>query len=210
MINLEEKKLLIASHNEGKIAEFRELLNFFDVKIISSKELKLPEPVEDGISFEENALIKAKSAAELSGIVALSDDSGIEVEALDKRPGIYSARWAGPDKNFVFAMSEINRMLDELGAFSEEKRRACFVCALCLYYPSGEHEFFVGKIDGKIVWPPRGKYGFGYDAIFLPDGLNKTFGELTSSEKHSWAIDKVGLSHRAIAFSKFAKFLTKK
>ncbi|MDG2187348.1 MAG: RdgB/HAM1 family non-canonical purine NTP pyrophosphatase [Hyphomicrobiales bacterium] len=207
MINFNEKKLLIASHNEGKISEFKELLDFFKIKIISSKDLGLPEPVEDGKSFEENALIKAKSAAELSKIVSLSDDSGIEVDSLDGKPGIYSARWAGPKKDFAFAMSKINRMLEEMSAFSDNERRARFICALCLYYPNGNHEYFIGKIEGKIVWPPRGRHGFGYDAMFLPDGMDKTFGELTSNEKHSWSIDKVGLSHRAKAFSKLAKYL---
>jgi len=209
MYDLHQDKLLIASHNEGKISEFRELLGLLKIDISSSKELKLPEPVEDGQTFEDNALIKAKSASNLSNLISLSDDSGIEIDALDKQPGIYSARWAGPKKDFDFAMREVTRLLDEKKIAIAE-RTARFVCALCLFYPNGEYHFFVGKVEGRVVWPPRGEYGFGYDAIFEPLNMNKTFGEITSGEKHSWTPKKVGLSHRAKAFAKFVSYLSQK
>ncbi len=206
MLSFDQNKLLIASHNEGKISEFRELLSFSELSIVSSKELGLIEPIEDGNTFEANALIKAKSGCELSGLTTLSDDSGLAVDALGGDPGIYSARWAGPNKDFDYAMKEVNRLLDEK-KIAEENRSARFICALCLYKPNGDYSFFVGEVDGKIVWPPRGEHGFGYDAIFKPnDGLD-TFGELTSIEKHSWSREKIGLSHRARAFDKFVKFL---
>tara|TARA_B100001057_G_C22702197_1_gene892224 strand:- start:438 stop:1073 length:636 start_codon:yes stop_codon:yes gene_type:complete len=208
MFELNQDKLLIASHNEGKISEFRELLTLLNIDIISSKELELPEPVEDGSTFEENALIKAKSASNLSNFISLSDDSGIEIDALDKQPGIYSARWAGPNKNFDLAMREVTRLLDE-NKVPVADRTARFVCALCLFFPNGKYHFFVGKIEGLVVWPPRGEYGFGYDAIFKPHNLDKTFGEITSEEKHSWKPRKVGLSHRAKAFAKFVSFLNR-
>tara|TARA_Y100000590_G_scaffold452259_1_gene595101 strand:- start:84322 stop:84945 length:624 start_codon:yes stop_codon:yes gene_type:complete len=201
-----DKKILIASHNEGKISEIKELLYKFDIQTTCSKDYNLPEPIEDGNTFEENAYIKARSASELTDMVALSDDSGLEVEALNNQPGIYSARWAGEDKDFDSAMLKINNMLEKNKAAS---RKARFVCALCLYWPDGIFEYFVGKVEGTIVWPPRGEYGFGYDSIFLPDGLDKTFGEISSSEKHSWSPDKPGLSHRARAFSKFVNIFNK-
>lgn len=206
MLSFDQNKLLIASHNEGKISEFRELLSFSELSIISSKDLGLIEPIEDGNTFEANALIKAKSGCELSGLTTLSDDSGLAVDALGGDPGIYSARWAGPDKNFDYAMREVNRLLEEK-KIAEEKRTARFICVLCLYKPNGDFMFFVGKVEGKIVWPPRGEHGFGYDAIFKPYDRLETFGELTSIEKHSWSREKIGLSHRARAFDKFVKFL---
>ena len=209
MFNLNQHKLLIASHNEGKINEFRELLKLLMIDISSSKELKLPEPIEDGNTFEENALIKAKSASNLSNLISLSDDSGIEIDALNGQPGIYSARWAGPNRDFNLAMREVTKLLDEKKVPVSE-RTARFVCALCLYNPSGEYHFFVGKVEGLVVWPPRGKYGFGYDAIFEPLNMNKTFGEITSGEKHSWTPSKVGLSHRAKAFAEFVNYLSQR
>jgi len=144
MLSFDQNKLLIASHNEGKISEFRELLNFSELCIVSSKELGLVEPIEDGNTFEANALIKAKSGCELSGLTTLSDDSGLAVDALGGDPGIYSARWAGPDKDFNYAMKEVNRLLEEK-KIAEEKRTARFICALCLYRTNGDYLFFCWK-----------------------------------------------------------------
>lgn len=183
-------RLVIASHNPGKVREIGALLQPFDADVVSAGELGLPEPVEDGDSFIANAVIKARAAAEGSGLPALADDSGLAVTALNGDPGIYSARWAGPDKDFDMAMQQV---LDALGDAAD--RSAHFVCALALAWPDGHVETFEGTVHGNLVWPPRGSHGFGYDPIFLPDGETEAFGEMDPDRKHA-------ISHRADAFRK--------
>lgn len=198
-------RLVIASHNPGKLKEMRELLARYGVIAASAGELGLPEPEETGTSFRENAAIKATSAAQASGLPAFADDSGLVVDALGGAPGIHSARWAGPDKDFFAAMRRVDELLRERGAKTPEKRRAHFVCALCVAWPDGHLEEFEGRVTGQIVFPPRGGKGFGYDPIFLPDGYDRTFGEMTGEEKHGLPPLGRGLSHRARAFLKLAE-----
>jgi XTP/dITP diphosphohydrolase len=217
-------RLVIATHNPGKLAEMRELLIPYGIDAISAGELGLPEPDETGMSFRDNARIKAEAAAKAAGLPAFADDSGLAVDALDGAPGIYSARWAGPDKDFRRAMATIEQKINERGAMTAEQRRAQFVSALCVAWPDGHLEEFEARVAGTLVWPPRGDQGFGYDPMFLPDGQNRTFGEMSSEEKHSlppparnqaeWSPvsrpdcapnEKVGLSHRARAFLKLAE-----
>lgn len=181
-------RLVIASHNAGKVREIDELLRPWNVTVTSAGSLGLPEPEETGTSFVANAELKAHAAAQASGLPALADDSGLEVHALGGAPGIYSARWAGPGKDFAAAMAEVQRRLG-----SDPDRRARFVCALTLAWPDGHADTFVGTVDGTLVFPPRGDRGFGYDPIFLPAGADRTFGEMTADEKHR-------ISHRADAF----------
>ena len=195
-------KIVIATHNPGKLAELRDLLAPFDIEAVSAGELKLPEPEETGSSFAENASIKARAAAQATGLPAFADDSGLSVEALSGEPGVYSARWAGEDKNFGRAMQVIE---DKLRALNTANRRARFVAALCLAWPDGHLEEFEGRIDGALVWPPRGAQGFGYDPMFLPDGFERTFGEMSADEKHGLPPRGNGLSHRARAFVKLAQ-----
>ena len=196
--------LLIASHNPGKIGEMQELLAPYGVDVVSAGELGLAEPDETGTSFRENALIKAASAAQAAGLPSFADDSGLIVDALGGEPGIHSARWAGPMRDFAGAMAEVERRLAACGADTPEKRRAQFVSALCVAWPDGHVEEFEGRVEGCIVFPPRGDRGFGYDPIFLPDGFERTFGEMTSEEKHGLPPYGRGLSHRARAFLKLA------
>ena len=203
-------KLVVATHNPGKLAEMRELLAPYGIDAISAVELKLAEPDETGMSFRENARIKAEAAATVAGLPAFSDDSGLAVDALDGAPGIYSARWAGPDKDFRIAMNKIQSLLIERGAKAPEQRRGHFVSALCVAWPDGHVEEFEGKVDGTLVWPPRGEKGFGYDPMFLPGGFDLTFGEMTSDEKHGLPPKGQGLSHRARAFLKLADACLKK
>ncbi|HVU39616.1 MAG TPA: RdgB/HAM1 family non-canonical purine NTP pyrophosphatase [Xanthobacteraceae bacterium] len=198
-------KLIIATHNPGKLAEMRELLAPYGIVAISAGELKLAEPDETGMSFRENARIKAEAAAKAAGLPAFSDDSGLAVDALDGAPGIYSARWAGSDKNFPRAMETIEQKLRERGATTPERRKAQFVSALCVAWPDGHAEEFEAHVDGTLVWPPRGDQGFGYDPMFLPDGHTRTFGEMPSEEKHGLPPRGKGLSHRARAFVKLAE-----
>ena len=198
-------RLVLASHNPGKIAELREMLRLYDVATVSAAELKLPEPEETGNTFQDNACIKAAAAANAAGLPALADDSGLEVEALERAPGIYSARWAGPDKNFHRAMEAIEQKLQQRGAASYLERGARFVSALCIAWPDGHVEKFQDSVFGTIVWPPRGDKGFGYDPIFQPDGRTRTFGEMDSDEKHGLPPRGKGLSHRARAFVKLAE-----
>jgi XTP/dITP diphosphohydrolase len=198
-------RLLIATHNPGKLAEMRELLAPFKIEAISAGEMGLPEPDETGTSFCANARIKAEAAAMASGLPAFADDSGLVVDALDDAPGIYSARWAGPDKNFRGAMETIEQKLQDGGATAAAQRHAHFVSALCVAWPDGHVEEFEARVDGTIVWPPRGDKGFGYDPIFLPDGQTRTFGEMPSEEKHGLPPRGKGLSHRARAFLKLAE-----
>jgi XTP/dITP diphosphohydrolase len=198
-------RLVIATHNPGKLAEMRELLAAYGVEAVSAGELGLAEPAETGESFRDNARIKAASAASAAGAPAFADDSGLVVDALDGAPGIHSARWAGPDKDFRRAMLQIERLLQERGAADPARRRAHFVSALCVAWPDRHVEEFEARVDGTLVWPPRGDHGFGYDPVFLPDGHSRTFGEMTSAEKHSLPPRGKGLSHRARAFLKLAE-----
>jgi XTP/dITP diphosphohydrolase len=184
--------IVVASHNPGKAREIHALLAPFGFVVKSATELNLPEPEETGATFGENAALKARAAAGASGFVALADDSGLAVAALDGAPGIYSARWAGPSKEFGPAMDRVARELKERDAAD---RSAKFVCALALADPHGETEIFEGEIQGHLEFPPRGTKGFGYDPIFVPEGLNRTFAEIDPDEKHA-------VSHRARAFKK--------
>ena len=197
--------LVIATHNNGKLVEMRELLTPFGITAISAGELKLPEPDETGDTFRANARIKAEAAAKAAKLPAFSDDSGLVVETLGGEPGIYSARWAGPEKDFNAAMARIDTLLRERGAVKPEQRKAHFVSALCVAWPDGHLEEFEARVDGTIVWPPRGNKGFGYDPFFLPDGFQTTFGEMSSEEKHGLPPLGLGLSHRARAFVNLAE-----
>jgi len=190
-------RLVVASHNAGKVREIAALLAPFGLEPVSASSLGLPEPDETETTFAGNAALKARAAAEASGLPALADDSGLEVFALGGEPGVYSARWAGPTKDFGAAMQLV---WDRLGAAGGAPR-ARFVCALALATPGGAAEVFEGEARGRIVWPPRGEKGFGYDPIFEPDGHARTFGEMTHDEK-------LPLTHRARAFEKFVASLT--
>ena len=214
MRKLEAGKLVIASHNEGKVREIRDLLGPYGIEPVSAAELDLPEPDEIGVNFIENADLKARQAADLSGLPALADDSGLCVEALGGRPGIFSARWAlsadprvppeaGPGevegpRDFGLAMRRVQEELERCGP--EASRAAHFVCALALVWPDGQSEWFEGRVEGTLVWPPRGDNGFGYDAMFVPAGHDRTFGEMEPDEKHA-------ISHRADAFRKLVAAL---
>lgn len=202
-------RLVIATHNPGKLAEMRELLAPYGVEAVSAAELGLPEPIETGTTFQANARIKAMAAAQATKLPAFADDSGLAVDALDGQPGIYSARWAGEDKNFLAAMSQIERLLQERGAKEPAQRKAHFVSALCVAWPDGHLEEVEARVDGTLTWPPRGTAGFGYDPAFLPDGHGRTFGEMTSIEKHGLPPHGMGLSHRAKAFVKLAEMCLK-
>ncbi|HWP27412.1 MAG TPA: RdgB/HAM1 family non-canonical purine NTP pyrophosphatase [Xanthobacteraceae bacterium] len=197
-------RLVIATHNPGKLAEMRELLATYGVEAVSAAELGLPEPEETGATFRENARIKAEAAARASGETAFADDSGLMVEALGGAPGIHSARWAGPDRDFSMAMEKVEAALRQRGATTPEQRRARFVSALCVAWPDGHVEEFEADVEGTLVWPPRGDKGFGYDPMFLPTGHTRTFGEMDSVEKHGLPPRGKGLSHRARAFLKLA------
>jgi XTP/dITP diphosphohydrolase len=198
-------RLVIATHNPGKLAEMRDLLAIYGVKTISAGELNLPEPEETGTTFRDNARIKARAAAKAANMPAFADDSGLSIDALDGEPGIQSARWAGPDKDFRGAMNQIQSLMIERGAKAAERRRGHFVSALCVAWPDGHVEEFEATVDGTVVWPPRGTQGFGYDPLFLPDGQTRTFGEMSPQEKHGLPPDGQGLSHRARAFLKLAE-----
>lgn len=183
-------KLVVASHNPGKVREIRVLLAPYGAEVVSAGELDLPEPEETADTFAGNAAIKALAAAQASGLPALSDDSGLAVTALNGAPGIYSARWAGPDKDFSLAMERVHA---ELGDAAD--RSAAFICALCLAWPDGHTEIYEGQVKGALSWPPRGDKGFGYDPIFVPAGHGVTFAEMDPMDKHA-------MSHRARAFQK--------
>lgn len=185
-------RLVLATHNPGKVREIADLLAPYQVAVQAAGGLGLEEPEETGATFAENARLKARAAADAAGMPALADDSGLAVAALDGAPGIRSARWAGPRKDFANAMAKVEDELQERGA---EDRRATFVCALCLAWPDGGDEVFEGRIEGTLIWPPRGERGFGYDPMFVPDGYATTFGEMAPDLKHT-------LSHRARAFEK--------
>ncbi|MDP8994941.1 MAG: RdgB/HAM1 family non-canonical purine NTP pyrophosphatase [Pseudomonadota bacterium] len=213
MRRLEPGRLVIASHNEGKVREIRDLLGPYGIDPVSAAELDLPEPDEIGVDFIENADLKARQAADLSGLPALADDSGLCVEALGGRPGIFSARWALTDprvpaeggagevhgeRDFGLAMRRVHEELEKLGP--EASRNAWFACALALVWPDGHAEWFEGRVDGTLVWPPRGDKGFGYDPMFVPAAREETFGEMEPAEKHR-------ISHRADAFRKLVDAL---
>jgi XTP/dITP diphosphohydrolase len=183
-------KLVLASHNQGKLREIRDLLAPFNAEVISAGELGLPEPEETGLSFVANAELKALAAAMGAQMIALSDDSGLAVDALNGAPGIYSARWAGPEKDFNLAMRKIQNAMGD-----NPVKTARFICALSLAWPDGHCETVEGKVEGTLTFPPRGTHGFGYDPIFIPDGFDITFGEMDPAKKHE-------MSHRADAFRK--------
>lgn len=193
---LEPGRLVLASHNAGKLAEIRDMLAPCGFEVVSAGDLDLPEPEETGTTFEENAELKARAAAEASGLPALADDSGFCVAALDGAPGVYSARWAGPEKDFALAMRNVEEKLQAAGAADDAQRTASFVAVLCLAWPDGEVALYRGEVSGTCVWPPRGSHGFGYDPMFRPEGEKRTFGEMTLAEKKA-------LSHRARAFARF-------
>jgi XTP/dITP diphosphohydrolase len=194
------RKLVIASHNPGKIREIGELLGPLGYDVISAGEAGAPEPEETGHTFAQNALIKAEACLTASGLPALADDSGLEVDALGGAPGIYAARWAGPEKDFRMAMERVERELNVAGASAPEHRRANFTCALALAGTDDTHHIFAGRVFGHLVWPPRGDRGFGYDPVFVPEGHQETFGEMEPATKHA-------MSHRAVAFAKLVEHL---
>ena len=202
MRKLEAGRLVIASHNEGKVREIRELLGPYGIEPVSAAELDLPEPEETGNTFVDNAELKAREAADLSGLPCLADDSGLSVDALHGRPGIYSARWAedeGGNRDFSRAMDRVWREVEAAGP--EAGHDAHFVCALSIAWPDGAIQSFAGKVLGSLVWPPRGSNGFGYDPMFVAAGMDKTFGEIDPVDKHA-------ISHRADAFRQLVAALT--
>jgi XTP/dITP diphosphohydrolase len=193
-------KLVIASHNQGKVREIRALLEPFGIEPVSAGDLGLDEPEETEDSFVGNALIKARASAKGSGLVALADDSGLMVDALDGAPGVYTADWAETPKgrDWYLAMQKVEDKLQALGP--DTPRVAKFVCTLAVVWPDGHHEVFEGATHGQLTWPPRGTLGFGYDPVFIPDGYDQTFAEIAPSAKHA-------ISHRADAFSKLVAAL---
>lgn len=209
MRDLSAKRIVVASHNQGKLREIADLIAPFGFEAKSAKSYGLPEPEETGTTFEENAFIKAHAAATATGLPALSDDSGLMIDALGGQPGVYTADWAVTEdgtRDFGLAMQRAEVAMQQAGATSPDKRKGRFVAVICLCFPDGEAEYFRGEVEGTLVWPPRGELGFGYDPVFMPDGHDVTFGEMTAEQKHGW---KPGmpqaLSHRARAFKMFAE-----
>lgn len=198
-------RLVLATHNSGKLAEFQDMLADFGLDIVSAGELGLPEPEETGTTFVENARLKAHAAAKATGQIALSDDSGLSVDALDGAPGVYTADWAGVPRNFTNAMQKVQDLLVEKGATEPDQRSAQFNAVLCLAHPDGHDMIFEGVVAGTLVWPPVGEMGHGYDPMFRPQGHEETFGQMSAKAKHAWAPGQNGLSHRARAFAKFVK-----
>lgn len=189
------EQVVLATHNAGKLREFALLLGPSGIEVISAGDLGLPEPDETGDSFAANALLKADAAQQATGRPALADDSGVDVAGLDGAPGIYAARWAGPEKDFGQAMRRVHdELAARFGSFEQADKRAAFVACLALVRPEGERATFEGRCEGTLVWPPRGDGGFGYDPMFVPDGDTRTFGEMSAGEKKA-------LSHRARAFA---------
>ena len=189
---IDNEKIIIASHNEGKVSEIKDLLKNYNLKIMSSSELGIDEPEENGSSFEENALIKSTTTSKLSKIVSISDDSGLCVNSLNGDPGIYSARWAGPDKDFLYAANKINKSLIEKDS---KDLSAYFICVLAVSWPNGDYKTFKGRVDGTLTFPPRGNNGFGYDPIFIPKGETITFGQMSR-------LKKMKMDHRFLAYKK--------
>lgn len=197
-------KLVIATHNEGKLAEFKTLFALFGLDLVSAGELGLDEPEETGGTFAQNASLKAHAAAGQCGLLALADDSGLCVEALDGKPGIHTARWArraDGSRDFTLGMRRVEDELQAAGAQRPNQRKASFNATLCLADPDGGERIFEGVVPGTLVWPPRGNLGFGFDPVFMPQGFDITFGEMPATAKHSWQPGKPGLSHRARAFA---------
>ena len=194
------KEIVIASHNEGKVREIRSLLKPMGFKIYSAKKFCINEPIENGKTFRENSLIKSKNAAKKSGIPAIADDSGLCILSLGNQPGIYSARWAGKDKNFNIAIRKIHQKILKNNYVNKSSRKAFFCCALSIYFPDNNYRVFEGKKYGHVQFPPLGKNGFGYDPIFVPIGYKKTFGEMNFNYKER-------ISHRSIAFKKMKTYL---
>ena len=209
MRKLDTRTIVVASHNAGKIAEIADLIGPFGFSARSAADLKFAEPDETGTTFEENAAIKALASARAAGMPALSDDSGLVVDALDGAPGVYTANWAEREdgsRDFAMAMEKVEKALAERGAVTPDQRSGRFVSVLCLAWPDGHTEMFRGEVEGTIVWPPRGTKGFGYDPVFQPEGFDTTFGEMTSDQKHGWKPgDAQALSHRARAFKLFVE-----
>lgn len=198
-------RLVLATHNKGKLKEFQELFEPFGLELISAGDLGLPEPEETGTTFAENARLKAHASAQGSGMIALSDDSGLCVDALGGDPGVYTADWAGVPRNFDHAMKRVEDALQAADATSPSQRKAHFMATLCLAHPDGRDWLFEGQCNGTMVWPPRGERGHGYDPAFMPDGYDITFGQMPAEMKHSWTPGETGLSHRARAFAKFVE-----
>ncbi|MCO6176761.1 RdgB/HAM1 family non-canonical purine NTP pyrophosphatase [Ciceribacter sp. RN22] len=209
MRKLETKTIVVASHNAGKIAEIADLIGPLGFSAKSAADLKFEEPEETGTTFEENAAIKALASAKASGMPALSDDSGLVIDALDGAPGVYTANWAEREdgsRDFAMAMEKVEKALQDRGATAPDERTARFVSVLCLAWPDGHTETFRGEVEGTVVWPPRGTSGFGYDPVFQPVGHERTFGEMTAQEKHGWKPGQAtALSHRARAFKLFVE-----
>jgi XTP/dITP diphosphohydrolase len=209
MRKLDTKTIVVASHNAGKIREIRDLIGPLGFEAKSAADLNFIEPDETGTTYEENARIKALASAMASGMPALSDDSGLAIDALGGAPGVYTANWAERDdgsRDFQMAMEKVEAALAEKGAQSPDKRKGRFVSVLCLAWPDGHTETFRGEVEGTIVWPPRGSLGFGYDPVFQPDGYTVTFGEMPAEDKHGWKPgDRSALSHRARAFKLFVE-----
>lgn len=209
MRKLDTKTIVVASHNAGKIREIEDLIGPFGFAAKSAADLNFIEPDETGTTFEENAAIKALASAHASGLPALSDDSGLAIDALGGDPGVYTANWAETadgTRDFAMAMQKVETALEKAGATSPERRTARFVSVLCLAWPDGHTELFRGEVEGAVVWPPRGTQGFGYDPIFQPEGYETTFGEMSADEKHGWKPgDPQALSHRARAFKVFVE-----
>ncbi|MBN7808547.1 RdgB/HAM1 family non-canonical purine NTP pyrophosphatase [Agrobacterium rosae] len=209
MRKLETRTIVVASHNKGKIAEIADLIGPLGFSAKSAAELNFAEPDETGTTFEENAAIKALASAKASGLPALSDDSGLVIDALDGDPGVYTANWAETEdgtRDFAMAMQKVEDALQARGATDPIARTCRFVSVLCLAWPDGHTEFFRGEIEGTVAWPPRGVSGFGYDPIFQPEGHETTFGEMSAEEKHGWKPgDEQALSHRARAFKTFVE-----
>lgn len=206
--DLSGRRIVVASHNSGKLKEIAELIAPFGFEARSAAEYNLPEPEETGTTFEENAYIKAHAAALATGLPALSDDSGMCADALGGQPGVYTANWAETadgKRDFGVAMQKVEDLLRQKGATAPSDRTARFVAVICLCWPDGHAEYYRGEAEGHLVWPPRGNLGFGYDPVFMPNGYDRTFGEMTAEEKHGWKPGQAeALSHRARAFQQFA------
>ncbi|MHB1102484.1 MAG: non-canonical purine NTP pyrophosphatase [Devosia sp.] len=200
-------RLVLATHNAGKLAEFQHLLEPFGLELVSAGQLGLPEPEETGITFIENARIKAHAAASAAGMLALADDSGLCVDAIGGQPGVYTANWAtsGSLRDYSIGMRRVEDALQAAGATTPAQRRGSFNATLCLAHPDGREAIYEGAVFGTLVWPPRGDKGFGFDPVFMPDGYDITFGEMPAAAKHSWSHGQIGLSHRARAFAEFVE-----